>query len=259
VDAEHMEQALGPATITEILSIRKKIGEYAYISTNVSETPQLVLDLKTGKVDSRATAALTASKAIAVLEAGADIVKVGFAHTDIKKKDLTSEEVLKQMKFVRKYVNDAVKEKAIVMPLNQTGQFPLVSVFFPEMGIDSNGERPLEIATKGIELTAKGHWQGILVDTYEKFTGKKYSDFYTLEDTVKLAREAHKRGLEFWVAGSITRVEIHALVKCKVDLVCFGGAARHASGQRIKKRDQSIKRPLVEELIRAFEASDRRK
>ena len=258
VDAEHMEQALGPATITEIIDIRKRIGEYVYISTNVSESPQLVFDLRTGKVDARATAALTASKVIAALQAGVDIVKVGFANTDSRKRDLPHDEVLAQMKIVRQYVDDAVQQRAILMPLNQTGRFPLISVFFPEIGIDSNGERPFEIASKGMELTARGGWQGILLDTYEKFTGKTYKDFYTVEDTAKLAREAHKRGLEFWVAGSITEQEIPPLLKCKVDLICFGGAARHKSGQRIQKQDKSIKRPLVEGLVSVFERIDRR-
>ena len=263
VDAEHMEQALGPATITEILGIRKRIGEYVYISTNVSESPQLVFDLRTGKVDTRGTAALTASKVIAALEAGADIVKVGFAHTDEKKKELTSEEALKQMKIVRKYVDEAVKEKAIVMPLNQTGRFPLVSVFFPEMGIDSNGEPPMEIARKGLKLTAEAGWQGLLIDTYEKFTGRNYWNFYSLEETAQLAAEAHKHAIEFWVAGSIIKKDIPSLVKCKVDLICFGGAARHESGIRVTeekgRRDESIKRPLVEGLVRAFERNDMRR
>src|SRR5262249_57435565 len=51
VDAEHMQQALGPATLTEIFRIRKAIGEHVYISTNVSETPQIVRAVGTGQID----------------------------------------------------------------------------------------------------------------------------------------------------------------------------------------------------------------
>jgi len=137
-----------------------------------------------------------------------------------------------------------------------------VSVFFPEIGIDSNGERPFEIAEKGIRLTAKAGWQGLLIDTYEKFTGKKYKDFYSLHDTQSLAKLAHDHGIELWIAGSISRAEVPALLQCKVDLICFGGAARHASGQRSEgkgnQRDDSIKRPLVEDLVKTFEVHDPR-
>jgi uncharacterized protein (UPF0264 family) len=263
VDAEHMEQALGPATITEIFKLRKRIGEYVYISTNVSETPQLVRNLKTGAVDTRATAALTASKVLAALNAGVDIVKVGFANLDSYKRDLPSKEVAKQMKIVRETVDSVVKEKAIVMPLNQTGRYPLVSVFFPELGIDALGEKPMDIALKGIELTAKAGWQALLIDTFIKITGRRYADFYSVADTAKLARLAHSKGIELWIAGSITRKEIPALVRAGADLICFGGAARHKEGVRIvkkgKKADETIKRPLVEGLVQAFERSDPRR
>jgi uncharacterized protein (UPF0264 family) len=234
VDAEHMEQALGPATVTEILNIRKAIGEHVYISTNVSESPQLVRTAS-GTVDSRATAALTASKVLAAIEAGTDVVKVGFAHLDIYKRDLRSDEVVRQLRLVRQYVDDAVEGKAIVMPLNRTRRYPLISVFFPEIGIDSNGERPIEIAEKGIELAARGGWQGVLIDTYEKHTGKAYRDFYTLDETARLAAMAHSRSLELWIAGSIPRPEVAGLLKCRVDLICFGGAARHSSGARTER------------------------
>lgn len=263
VDAEHMEQALGPATLTEIFKIRKRIGENVYISTNVSETPQIVRDLQTGEVDARATAALTASKVVAAIGSGADVVKVGYANLDPYKRDLKSENVLAQMKTVREYVDDVVKERLVIMPLNVTGRYPLVSVFFPEIGIDNQGERPREIAEKAIGLTAKAGWQGVLIDTFEKYTGKRYHNFYSLDDTAELARNAHARGLEYWIAGSISADEVTALLRCKVDLICFGGAARHRSGQRVAvekgRRDESIKRPLVEGLVRLFERADPRR
>jgi uncharacterized protein (UPF0264 family) len=262
VDAEHMDQALGPATISEIFDIRKSIGEFVYISTNVSETPQIVRNLRTGKVDSRSMAALTAQKTLAALQAGADIVKIGFANLDINKRDLRSEEVAAQMELVRQQVDTPSRSRVMIASRNPRKQFPLVSVFFPEIGIDSNGERPFEIAEKGIALTAKADWQGLLIDTYEKFTGKKYKHFFSLHDTQSLAQLAHKRGIEFWIAGSISQAEVPALLQCKVDLICFGGAARHSSGQRTekqgKRQDDSIKRPLVEDLVKTFEVHDPR-
>jgi uncharacterized protein (UPF0264 family) len=218
--------------------------------------------MKTGKIDTRSTAALTASKVIAAIQAGADVVKVGFAHMDEFKRDLRSDEVLKQMRMVRKQVDAAVKSGVIVMPLNRTKRFPLISVFFPEIGINSHGETPMEIASEGARLSAAAGWQGILIDTYEKHTGKRYHDFYSLKDTATLSRLAHAAGLEFWVAGSINLQEVVPLVRCKVDLICFGGAARHPSGQRTAlvrgRTDQTIKRPLVEKLVQAFERGEQR-
>lgn len=257
VDAEHMEQALGPATVAEIFEIRKSIGEYVYISTNVSESPQIVRDMRTGIINTRSTAALSASKITAAIDAGADVVKVGFAHMDEFKRDIRSEEAVRQMKIIRKEVDRAVEKGAIVTPLNRTTRYPLVSVFFPEIGIDSHGERPWDIASKGIELTAKGGWQCMLIDTFEKHTGRKYSDYFTLEQTAKLAKLAHENRIELWIAGSISLAEIEPLIGCKVDLICFGGAARHGSAQRSKlvdgRQDQTIKRPLVAELVNKFE------
>jgi uncharacterized protein (UPF0264 family) len=262
VDAEHMESALGPATLTEIFKIRKHIGEYVYISTNVSETPQIVRDLQTGEVDVRATAALTASKVVAALNAGADIVKVGFANLDPYKRDLSSKNVLEQMKAVRSMIDDVVHEGIVVFPLNQTeGHYPLISVFFPELGIDHHGESPREIAEHAITLTHQAGWQGVLIDTFQKTIGKRYGDFYTLKDTKELSRLAHGKGMEFWIAGSIRQEEVAPLLECEVDLICFGGAARHASGVRVvddkKGHDESIKRELVEALAAEFERVDR--
>lgn len=262
VDVEHMEQALGPAAVSEVLEIRKAIGEQVYISTNVSESPQIVRDMKTGKIDTRSTAALTATKVIAAIQAGADVVKVGFAHMDEYKRDLKSDEVLEQMRMVREQIDTAVKSGLIVMPLNKTQRYPLISVFFPEIGINSHGETPMEIAREGARLSAAAGWQGILIDTYEKHTGKRYHDFYSLKDTATLSQLIHATGLEFWVAGSISLQEVVPLVRCKVDLICFGGAARHASGRRTDtlrgRPDQTIKRPLVEKLVQAFERGEQR-
>lgn len=263
VDAEHMESALGPATLAEIFKIRKRIGEHVYISTNVSETPQIVRNLQTGEVDIRATAALTASKVIAALEAGADVVKVGFANLDPYKRDLSSALVLPQMELVRTFVDEVVSERLLVFPLNRTeGQYPLVSVFFPELGIDHHGESPMAIAEQGIQLTTKAGWQGMLIDTFQKTTGKRYHDYYSIEDTATLAHQAHKAGIELWIAGSIRLDEVAALITCEVDLICFGGAARHASAVRVVdekgSRDESIKRELVEALAAEFERVDPR-
>lgn len=181
---------------------------------------------------------------------------------DEYKRDLRSLEVVRQMRIVRKQVNAAVRSKAITMPLNRTTRYPLVSVFFPEIGINAHGETPAEIATEAIRLTRAAAWQGVLIDTFEKHAGKGYSDFYSLQDTSTLSSLAHRAGLEFWVAGSISLPEVEPLVKAKVDLICFGGAARHRSGQRTVivpgRPDQTIKRPLVEDLVRAFERADRR-
>lgn len=261
VDAEHMEQALGPASLTEIFRIRKRVGESVYISTNVSETPQIVRAVETGAPDVRATAALTAAKVVAALNAGADVVKVGFANVDPFKRDLKASAVLEQMRLVRKMVDEVVREKLLVFPLGRTeGRYPLVSVFFPEIGINSAGERPMDIARSGIELTRQAQWQGILVDTFEKYTGKRYADFYSVDDTARLAKEAHAAGLELWIAGSIRQDEVAPYLGCDVDLICFGGAARHKTGVRVAsrrgRRDESIKRPLVEQLVAEFDRVD---
>ncbi|PYR59876.1 MAG: hypothetical protein DMF91_13620 [Acidobacteria bacterium] len=118
----------------------------------------------------------------------------------------------------------------------------------------------MEIAMQGLALTKKANWQGLLIDTFEKYTQKRYCDFYSLGDTKALATRAHASGIELWIAGSIRRDEIRQYVKCGVDLICFGGAARHASAVRVTKtrgrRDESIKRGLVQQLVDEFDRVD---
>ncbi len=263
LDVEHMEQALGPASLNEILAVRLAVGEFVYISTNVSETPQLIRNVRNGEVDTRSTSAMTASKVIAAIQAGADVVKVGFANLDPTKQDLRSAEVLLQMRLVRDMVDQAVAGRLVNMPLNRTTRYPLCAVFFPEIGIDSHGDRPFTIAERGIQLAADAGWQMVLIDTFEKHTGRRYADFLSEKETAALAKKAHAHGLEFWVAGSIKRTEIRGLVASGVDLICFGGAARHEDGIRTKthkgKADQTIKAPLVGELLREFQKAERTK
>jgi uncharacterized protein (UPF0264 family) len=262
VDVEHMEQALGPAAVEEIFKTRLAIGESVYISTNVSESPQIVRNITTGHIDTRSTAALTATKVIAAIQAGADVVKVGFANLDEYKRDLPSREVLRQMRAVRHHVDLAVDSGIVTMPLNRTTRYPLIAVFFPEIGINALGERPIEIATEAVRLAGESGWQGVLIDTFEKHTGKCYRDFFSFQETAKVSALAHKVSLELWVAGSVKLADVEPLLKAQVDLICFGGAARHRTGRRSQhvggRLDRSIKRPLVEELVGIFERIDRR-
>lgn len=267
VDVEYMGQALGPATMDDIFRIRKLIGEQVYISTNVSETPQLVRNLATGKVDTRATAALTSLKVLSAVQAGADVVKIGFAHLDPYKHDLTSDEIVEEMKLVRAYVDRAQEDRMLVRSL--AGRYPLISVFFPEIGIDYNADRPMDVARKAIEITKAGGFQGVLIDTFEKNAKPKkvYRDYYSLAETKAICDAAHEANLELWLAGSITQAEIKDLVACGADLICFGGAARHKSGDRAESggakaaadaEENPIQRSLVEGLVREFEESDPR-
>jgi uncharacterized protein (UPF0264 family) len=256
LDVEHMEQALGPATLDEIAAVRLAVGEFVYISTNVSETPQLVRDLRTGAIDTRSSAALTASKVVAAIQAGADVVKVGFANIDPIKRDLRFEEVAGHMRLVRSLVDRVVKDKLVNMPLNRTTRYPLCAVFFPEIGIDAHGDKPLEIAQKGLKLAHEAGWQAVLIDTFEKHTGRRYFNFLSTKDTAELTKSAHRMGLEYWVAGSVRRNEIRVLLEAGVDLICFGGAARHREGVRSKVKDgaedESIKPNLVRGLLAEF-------
>jgi uncharacterized protein (UPF0264 family) len=101
----------------------------------------------------------------------------------------------------------------------------------------------------------------MLIDTFEKYSGRRYNDFFSVDDTRELARRAHAKGIEFWIAGSIKRQEVGAYVKAGVDLICFGGAARYKSGSRVTKggggtRDEEIKLPLVRQLVREFDRAD---
>ena len=138
---------------------------------------------------------LTASKIIAALRSGADVVKVGFANLDPYKEDSAPADVALQMKLVRRMVDDVVRERLLVFPLSKAdGRYPLISVFFPEVGINSIGERPMDIARVGIDLTAGANWQGMLIDTFEKYSGRRYNDFFSVDDTRELRASRARQG-----------------------------------------------------------------
>src|SRR5204862_6438877 len=66
---------------------------------------------------------------------------------------------------------------------------------------------------------------GLLIDTYNKSIGKGLLDYYTIEQLTKFVDDLHALEKEAWLAGSVSAIQLPALWKTGVDVVCVRGAA----------------------------------
>jgi hypothetical protein len=88
-----------------------------------------------------------------------------------------------------------------------------------------------------------------LIDTQHKDKGfARFLDAFSDRQLTELADTAHEMGMDIWAAGSIGAEGYGRIVKAGWNLVCFGGAARDASGLRPENEFVSIDPAKVERL-----------
>src|SRR5262249_17000914 len=81
-----------------------------------------------------------------------------------------------------------------------------------------------------------------LIDTQHKDKGfARFLDAFSDKQLTALADTAHEMGMDIWAAGSIGADGYGRIVKAGWNLVCFGGAARDASGLRPESDFVSIR------------------
>ncbi len=210
-DAEYPVSALGTPYPLNIWTIRQSIPKRVLVSTNIGE-----------EQPRRSTAA---QAALGVATAGADIIKAGLAKMDFKEAAYLAGSIVRTVKHWY--------PKKLVIP-----------TFFADPSLakilDPIGEAPV--------LAAKVKADGVLIDTFEKTKGKRLVDYYSYDDIGTFVKSCHKRHLQAWIAGSITKDELPLFWKTGVDVICVRGAACGKTDDRMGK----VKETIVRELVRTI-------
>lgn len=212
-DVEYPSSALGTPYPLNILSVRNRLNQSGFkkmlVSTNIGE-----------KQNERANAC---QAALGVATAGADFVKCGLAELNLEAAIYLGELLVRTVK-----------------------KFHLKKKVYPAVFVDEDMQRFLNPFEEGLELVIKTKADGLLIDTFNKLTGKGFLDYCDLIDIKKFVRDCHRKKKEAWIAGSITKEELPDLWAAGVDVICVRGAACKVSKVgRFGEVDEKIVRDLV--------------
>lgn len=212
-DVEYPASALGTPYPLNIFGVRNRLNQSGFkkmlVSTNIGE-----------KQNERANAC---QAALGVATAGADLVKCGLAELNLEAAIYLGESLVRTVK-----------------------KFHPKKKVYPAVFVDEAMQRFLNPFEEGIELIIKTKADGLLIDTFNKLTGKGFLDYCESTDVKKFVRDCHKNKKEAWIAGSITKEELPDLWATGVDVICVRGAAcKQSKAGRFGEVDQKIVRELV--------------
>jgi len=210
-DAEYPASALGTSYPLNIWTIRESISKRVLVSTNIGEEQAV-----------RSTAA---QAVLGVATAGADIIKAGLAGMDFKQASYLANSIVRTVK-------------------HWYPQKKIIPTFFA----DPKLAKILDPITEAPALASEVNADGVLIDTFEKSRGKRLIDYYDYDEISKFVQECHKRNLQAWIAGSITREELPFFWRTGVDVICVRGAACGRIDDRMGKVRREIVRTLVETM-----------
>jgi hypothetical protein len=210
IDAEYPGSALGTSYPANIYTIRQFTPPERLVSTNIGEK-QFVWST-------------AGQAAVGVAYAGADIVKVGLAELD-------EQFAMKVMRDVTKQVRFFFKKQPRLM----------ITTLFA----DSVLRGILDPITQGVNVSVYAKADGVLIDTFDKQCGQGLLDWLTLREIRTFVKACHSAHQEAWIAGSITRTQMHSLWKTGVDVICVRGAACEKGTARQGEVDASRVRALV--------------
>jgi uncharacterized protein (UPF0264 family) len=118
---------------------------------------------------------------------------------------------------------------------------------YPALFVDDDLREILDPIHDGPGLVKEAAADGLLVDTFNKSSGKGLLDHVTLSELETLVHTLHEYRKEAWLAGSITLEEAPALWKIGVDVICVRGAASESSGHQ--GRFGAVSESRVRELV----------
>ncbi len=208
VDAEYPVSALGSQYPLNIYSIRDAVPKRVKVSTNIGEKQFMW--------------STAAQAALGVAVAGADIIKVGLA-------DLEYEDAKEIMNRVVRNVLFWCKRKK------------LIATFFA----DDDKRKFVDPVNEAPDISAEAKVHGTLIDTFNKDIGMGLLDYMDMTQITRFARACHKKGLEAWIAGSITDVQLPWFWKSGVDVICVRAAACEMGKGRMGEVKSKIVRKLV--------------
>lgn len=214
VDVEFPASALGTPYPLNIMTVRRNVPPEVLVSTNIGEE-QL----------SRSTAC---QAAIGVAVAGADIIKAGLAKMSFKETAYLGRNIVRTIRTF--------------CPNKQ-----IIPVIFADPDLVEEFINPVEV---GAALAAQIRADGILIDTFDKSLRKGLCDYMILKQIKTFVRRCHDKGLEAWIAGSITLEQLPSLWRTGVDVVCVRGAACEST--KTKGRFGPVKAKTVAELVKTL-------
>ena len=210
-DAEYPASALGTPYPLNIWTIRKAVPKRVPVSTNIGEE--------------QARRSTAAQAVLGVATAGADIIKAGLAGMDNKEATYLANSIVRTVKH----------------------WYPHKQVI-PTFFADTKLAKILDPIEEAPALASKVRADGVLIDTFEKKKGKRLVDYYDYDDIRHFVRACHKRQIEAWIAGSITKEELHFFWETGVDVICVRGAACGKTEDRMGQ----VKSGIVAELTKTI-------
>jgi len=172
VDVEFPASALGTPYPLNIRAVRNAVPKSIAVATNIGEEQV-----------GRSTAC---QAALGVAYAGADIVKLGLARMPLCE--------------AKEFGPALVRTVKRWFPKKQC-----VPALFADERLAKWYIDPIK---HGPDLAKHMKANGLLVDTFDKGLGMGLMDYYTLADIKRFVAKCHKRNLEAWLAGSISKEEL---------------------------------------------------
>jgi uncharacterized protein (UPF0264 family) len=211
-DVEFPASALGTPYPLNVAAVRDRLNKHprVAISTNIGEIQH-----------ERANAC---QAALGIATAGADLIKFGLAELPLKAATYQGREIVRT---VRKW-------------------FPKKKLY-PAVFVDTDMQRYFDAFGESPKLAKDIDADGVLIDTFEKGTGKGLLDYVKVKEIAAWIRKLDAIGKEAWLAGSITKEELPELWAAGADVICVRGAAceKHQGAGRFG----TISAELVKELV----------
>lgn len=189
IDVEFPASALGTPYPLNIMTVRRNLPANVLVSTNIGEEQIL--------------GSTACQSAIGVAIAGADIIKAGLAKMNFN-------EALQLGRNIVRSIRRFCSNKQII------------PVVFADSGMRSKYIDPV---VEGPELASLIKADGVLVDTFDKSKDKGICNYLTNSEIKKFVKECHKKGIEAWIAGSITLKQLPKLKETGVNVICIRGSA----------------------------------
>lgn len=212
-DVEFPASALGtpyPLNVAAVCERLKRKYARVAVSTNIGEVQY-----------ERANAC---QAALGIATAGAELIKFGLAELPLRAAAYQGREIVRT---VRKW-------------------FPKKRLY-PAVFVDTDMQRYFDAFGESPALAKQIDADGVLIDTFEKGTGKGLLDYTSVKEIAAWTRKLHATEKEAWLAGSITKEELPALWAAGADVICVRGAA--CDKQAGAGRFGSVNAKIVKELV----------
>lgn len=211
VDAEYPTSALGTPYPINIYAIRKAVPTRIMVSTNIGEE--------------QARRSTAAQAVLGVATAGADIIKAGLAGLNYDEAEYLARNIVRTVKH----------------------WYPHKKVI-PTFFADTKLAKILDPIEEAPALATKVKANGVLIDTFDKTKGKRLIDYYSYKDIKTFVSACHRRHIEAWIAGSITKEELSYFWETGVDVICVRGAACEKGDDRMG----AVKSHIVMDLVKTM-------